>query len=221
MNSSSARIADYDTRAPALSALKRLRSETRPEHDSIERVPLLASVFSEQHTLDDYRELLVRKFRYYSALEARVMPLLPPRFRLLTRPKAPLLADDLRALGVNPSRVGQLDASVAMPALRDAHAALGCLYVLEGSTLGGKVIRKHLLRSLGPDAEGALNFFGCYGAECGANWQRFRDALEDALDPNAGAVETALTSAKATFASLEQALQASGPGALGTNPTRN
>jgi heme oxygenase len=63
----------------------------------------------------------------------------------------------------------------------DLSAAIGGLYVLEGATLGGRVIARHLRRHLG-DAlilEGGLLDF--HGEGASVAWKRFGSAL-DALE---------------------------------------
>jgi len=66
------------------------------------------------------------------------------------RRKLPLLERDLRALGIAPCAVRP-----PAPRLPDAAAALGALYVLEGATLGGRVIHRHVAGPLGLTPERA------------------------------------------------------------------
>ncbi len=51
--------------------------------------------------------------------------------------------------------------------------ALGCLYVLEGATLGGQVISRHLAK-LGIGPENGGRFFNGYGARTGEMWKSFQ-----------------------------------------------
>lgn len=76
-------------------------------------------------------------------------------------------------------------------------AALGAAYVIEGSTLGGAFIRRHLSTLFRLDGGQGTRFFNCYGTETGARWKQFLEALERApLDAEgrqralAGAVRT-------------------------------
>ena len=56
---------------------------------------------------------------------------------------------------------------------------MGRLYVLEGSTLGGAFIDRHLATV--PELSGLrLRAFSPYGPETGAMWQGFRRAARDA-----------------------------------------
>jgi len=67
----------------------------------------------------------------------------------------------------------------ALPALATEAEGLGCLYVVEGSTLGGQVITRQLLKSLGLTAENGVAFFNGYGAETGLRWKAFGAWLEE------------------------------------------
>ena len=88
------------------------------------------------------------------------------------RQRAGLIEADLAALG------GNKRASVAVcpiDHIKSRAEALGFFYVLEGSTLGGKVIRRELA-ALGQDATG-LSFLDPYGAEAGERWRSFLAVL--------------------------------------------
>ena len=63
----------------------------------------------------------------------------------------------------------------ASPDFASTAAAVGGAYVLEGSTLGGRVISRHIQHLFGPDV--ARAFLDGYGAETGEQWQSFRAAL--------------------------------------------
>ena len=86
------------------------------------------------------------------------------------RRRGHLFADDLHALGAAVPG----DGGPALPAVEDTGQALGRLYVLEGSTLGGAFISRHLatLDTLGPGVR--LGAFSPYGPDTGAMWHAFR-----------------------------------------------
>jgi heme oxygenase len=80
------------------------------------------------------------------------------------------------------------------------HDALGRLYVLEGSTLGGTFIDRHLagLPALGGVRLGA---FSPYGAETGSMWRAFRRVVcERAVDRCD--VRRVVAGARTTFGAL-------------------
>jgi heme oxygenase (biliverdin-IX-beta and delta-forming) len=71
---------------------------------------------------------------------------------------------------------GHALADAVFPAVDTKAEALGALYVLEGSTLGGKTILK-ALRSQGVSTDGLL-FLDPYGRAAGALWRSFLGVLE-------------------------------------------
>jgi len=95
---------------------------------------------------------------------------------------------------------------VAPPAVPDLAAvpgtdeALGRLYVLEGSTLGGVFIDRHLATL--PALSGVrLRAFSPYGAETGAMWHAFRTATRDRVAAG-GQAAAVVASARSTFTAL-------------------
>ncbi len=59
------------------------------------------------------------------------------------------------------------------PSITSDGALIGCLYVLEGSTKGGRVIFRRMSRVLGISDEGGGRFFNGYGRSTEAHWQEF------------------------------------------------
>lgn len=90
------------------------------------------------------------------------------------RQRTTRLNDDLRALGA------AVPEQADLPPVNfgSEGEALGFLYVLEGSSLGGRVILKALAAG-GATAEG-LSFLDPYGPETGARWRSFLAVLEQA-----------------------------------------
>ncbi|WP_309570348.1 biliverdin-producing heme oxygenase [Deinococcus sp.] len=89
--------------------------------------------------------------------------------------KVDALGADLRDLGARPA------APRAVPTLPGEAHAWGALYVLEGATLGGQLLRRHMaaqlnLGGLDQKARG-LAFFSSYGDQVGPRWKAFGAAL--------------------------------------------
>ncbi|SHI58626.1 Heme oxygenase [Roseomonas rosea] len=167
----------------------RLRAETRADHDRLEGGLALADPGL---TLGRYRAVLSRFFGFWAGWEPRVAAELSDDAFLSPRRRLHLLRGDLRALGVVPETLP----TCPPPALRGHGEAMGSLYVMEGSTLGGRVILKGL-EGLGLPAAGGHSYFNGYGEATGAMWRGFLERLE--AEPDAAAV---LRGAKATFAAL-------------------
>jgi len=113
------------------------------------------------------------------------------------RRRAALFAADLATLGASPADDGPRLAPVA-----GTDEALGRLYVLEGSTLGGTFIDRHLTTL--PDLAGVrLRAFSPYGAKTGAMWHAFRRATR-ARVTGGGDPAVMVGAAIGTFRSLAQ-----------------
>jgi heme oxygenase len=74
--------------------------------------------------------------------------------------------------------------------------------VLEGATLGGQIIDRHLRQSLGIEPATGGAFFHGYGAQVGPMWNRFREVVTDfaTSDERQRAI---VQSAQATFRSFD------------------
>jgi heme oxygenase len=119
-----------------------LKDQTRHLHDRVERTVDLPARL---HSAELYTSLLSRFYGFYAPLEDRlavVDGLAAAGLVFRERLKAPLLRDDLTALGLGEADVRSLPRCPDVPAAADTGAALGCLYVLEGATLGGQVVRR-------------------------------------------------------------------------------
>ncbi|MGY2082964.1 biliverdin-producing heme oxygenase [Blastococcus sp. SYSU DS0539] len=111
------------------------------------------------------------------------------------RRRAGLFAADLAALDA-PATV----ATPALPAVGGTDEALGRLYVLEGSTLGGTFIDRHLAGL--PGLAGVrIRAFSPYGPETGAMWAAYRRVVRAHVAAG-GDVERVLASARDTFREL-------------------
>jgi len=145
----------------------RLRGATQDAHQRLEdRLDIL-----DRMATGAGRRELVRGFHaMHLAAETALSPWLSDLAGLdfEDRRRTPHLARDLVTLGVTP-------AQVAPPVVNGVGEALGRLYVLEGSSLGAKVIaRQAALRGL--DMIG-LSFLDPYGSRTGERWRGFLAVL--------------------------------------------
>lgn len=187
---------------------ERLRRETADAHARLETGLRLTDPGL---SLDRYRAVLEGFYTFLRPWERRVEAALgDPDF---TRPRrrAHLLADDLAALGAAPGRVAALPDCPLLPPVDDPARALGSLYVLEGSTLGGQVVSRHLESILGLTDGRGYSFFRGHGAETGAMWRRFGERLAAFSAP--GRDDGVVEGARSTFEALERWLcrEATGP----------
>jgi heme oxygenase len=154
-----------------------LRTESKTSHASVEQklLPLLAPTL----TLEGYRTILRALLGFYEPLESRLIRVggLPGDLDPRGREKAPRLRRDLRALGVSEAELVALPRCSAVPRIDGARRALGCMYVLEGAMLGGRIIARNLQRHLSIDMAHGGAFFHGYGGDTAAMWQCFVSGL--------------------------------------------
>lgn len=96
-----------------------------------------------------------------------------------------------------PVCAGSRSVNSLFPAVGTKTEALGAMYVLEGSTLGGKIILK-ALRSQGV-ATDELHFLDPYGKDAGALWRTFLHVLERETAPDQTAMNECVSGAIKAF----------------------
>ena len=148
-----------------------LKEKTRVEHAALEKT-LLQFIRGVNSRLE-YADLLTKLYGYYHALENVISPFLLDSevTDYSTRRKSDRLFLDLAEIrdGKNIELCRQL------PAVDSYHSALGVLYVLEGSTLGGRIIAGMLSSRI--QSESGFRFFYSYGDDTIEMWKRFKGHL--------------------------------------------
>lgn len=190
-----------------LSLREALREETRPQHESIEGA---IRVSERSRTREGYRFLIERFHGYYAPIERRLEELAAQPGNELAekipafarRRKLPWLTRDLHALGLDDARIAALPECPYTPKLESYADVAGCLYVLEGSTLGGQMISKQLAEKHQLTPESGAAFYSSYGEEIMPMWRAFAGIFEDpALEESRDSV---LQTARETFDSLDR-----------------
>jgi len=182
--------------------LKHLKEATGLSHAALEsRLPLLDARMSQGR----YRQLLQLFLGYYEPLEAKLLAL--PHwdaigFDYAERRKTPQLVQDLLVLGDTPESLEGIARCKELPTLASQGQLLGCLYVIEGATLGGQIITRHLHANLGLRPSSGAAFFDGYGAQTGSQWKAFC-AMLSATAGKTGSQDNILASANQTFETLD------------------
>jgi heme oxygenase len=177
--------------------LARLKRETRSQHESTEGdVDLMRPDF----TKENYRDLLVKFYSFYKPFEDKVSQAIAENrieFNHSERLNTPKLEKDLKSLGMSDEEISNIETTEEIPQLDSKERIFGSLYVIEGSTLGGQVISRHLKQNLGIDETNGTAFFSGYGKETGPMWKAFGEAITNFADKSdnhdeiiAGARET-------------------------------
>ena len=147
---------------------QQLKSGTQALHRQLEQNPLNTQLLAETLTPQRYAYILSRYYLLYRSLEPQITAQLETYYPIVC--KHPWLATDLQILDWAAPQADGPDLQ-----LSTIDEAVGMLYVLEGATLGGQIIRRHLARVL-PNAP--QRFFTGYGSETAQRWRQFLGFLE-------------------------------------------
>ena len=119
-----------------------------------------------------------------------------------SRRKLSLLTGDLLALGKDPDSIAALLRCPSVPVCSNAAAAFGCVYILEGATLGGRTLLPLVQSRLGLTAGTGASFLASYGEQVTPMWRSFAAAL-DAWCVSPERTADAARAAVSTFDALE------------------
>ncbi|WP_425618002.1 biliverdin-producing heme oxygenase [Anatilimnocola sp. NA78] len=188
-----------------MSLRDQLKRETATVHERVEaELNVLRRDFSEA----DYRSLLATFLGFYRPCEDRLKAATAgTRYETLIaeRLKSPALVADLQAAGYTSGEIRDLPEADELPRIATIADVLGVMYVLEGSTLGGVVIARHLRQHFSWPASDSFRFFNVYGDQVSQRWTAFVQLLaEQASEDVAPRVCQA---ARYTFECLEGWLQ--------------
>lgn len=179
-----------------------LETQTRPAHERVEALLAL----DEAATLARYLAYLQAMHAVIASVEdilARDVRL--REFDLEPRRKCQRLERDLAFFGMPP-------APGHVPLPEDRAARVGWLYVIEGATLGGRVLLRRLVPrwSLAPERGAA--FLAGYGERTAQMWRTFVDALNSTAF-TAEEKQACVAGAMQAFSVIEQQLRDSIAGA--------
>ncbi len=161
-----------------------LRQATAHEHEEIQKFVPLQKV---QVSLLEYKNFLCAALGFYRPLELKLYPFMKEQCDWTAkRQRTPLLVTELEWLGL---RIDEQPECNLLPPIATPAQAWGCLYVFEGSTLGGKLITRHLRTACSelmqlretermPERmQKQKTFLDPYGADTGQMWKEFCHAL--------------------------------------------
>ena len=183
--------------------LLRLKQATQTRHAALESRSILLDPALSRTA---YRNSLRRFFGYYAPLELLLLGASKWSDAGLAHTawqKAPLLAQDLLTLGDTPDQLSQAPQCQTLPDLSTAARVLGCLYVIEGATLGGQIVMRHLSASLAVTPHYGGAFFRGYGEHTGSRWKSFGTQLT-AFAMRSGCDDEIVASANETFETLDR-----------------
>lgn len=155
-----------------------------------------------------YQRIIQAYYGFHVPLQRQIERFHAPHHPQPDRQKVPALLKDLRALGLSDVQIDALPLCADLPPLNSQADLLGVMYVMEGATLGGQVLRRIIAErlSIGPDS--GAEFLDVYGRDTGRLWKAFLKQLADFDHPDYN--QQVVDSACATFASFARWLDRKG-----------
>ncbi len=154
---------------------EQLKDSTQPSHQALEKK--MVSIIKKIRTRQDYVKFLKLMYGYYSALEKRVQDYVSD-MEIGKRRKAERLLEDISYF----ESTATPDICKELPPITSHAEALGAMYVMEGSTMGGKIIAKMIEGQAGINGPSGFSFFNGYGEENGRMWEEFKVFLNRPFD---------------------------------------
>lgn len=154
-----------------------LKEATRASHAALEK--LMITRIRSTNSTARYKNLLALFYGFYKPMEERIDNHIDHACvtDYTHRRKSAFILADMQQL--QPSAAAAICSD--LPHINSVPASLGALYVLEGSTLGGRIICRMLADSIGPQPAGqvSFSFFNGYGDSTETMWASFRRQLDN------------------------------------------
>ncbi|AYN68248.1 hypothetical protein D1013_13110 [Euzebyella marina] len=188
-----------------MTILDTIKKETKSHHQQVETV--LVSELKSLKTKDDYAGLLARLYSFYKPIEDEVHRTIDAEIitDISKREHTSRIVEDLQLLEhreETPLPEPQLT-------MKSLSYALGVLYVMEGSTMGGQIISKMIHKNVDMNGADAVNYFSSYGDDTHKMWAKFKIQvikIESTLNH-----KEVISGAEDTFNQLRQWLLATKP----------
>lgn len=178
---------------------EQLKTRTADAHTRLEELPVSKSILSESLNQESYAHYLMLMRDVVADTETNIFPLVNAISDLDSRRKLSHINADLSHAADEVSTPQKIFNHENMsPAF-----ALGILYVVEGSALGGRFILKNVEKTLGYSAESGASYFAGYGNTTGSMWKHFMNEISEYEAAN-NAGEEIIAGAVFAFKSIEK-----------------
>lgn len=155
---------------------ERLKRETQQSHLELEKliIPKIKNIQSTIH----YSKLLQVFYGFFKPVEVLIDEHINTEnfSDHNERRKAAIILSDIKQ--IEPT-ITFVPVANDLPKVENTTQALGAMYVLEGSTLGGKIISKMIVQALQLKSKDAVQFFSGYGEATEERWNAFKTSLEN------------------------------------------
>ena len=180
---------------------EKLKENTKIAHIELEKV--LVQKIKSIDTTNDYLEILIYFYRFFAPLEKTVISQLEDSLTdVAQRRKMEWILEDVNYFSASRPKISVYPHT---PEISNPLQAIGALYVIEGSTLGGQVICKMVSQRLGIDPENGFSFFSGYGERTASMWEKFKNFINSRSWTPEEEKEV-INAAERTFTSFKQSI---------------
>lgn len=184
--------------------LHNLRSQTSTLHTQLEKLPISLKLTSADLSIKDYIHYLQLMQPVICFTENEIFPVVKNVVDDIDeRKKQHLIKKDLQYLKAASSLK---KFTIEDYQIHDVSFALGVLYVIEGSTLGGRVILKNIQHILNLNEENGASYFAGYRDKTGSLWKHFLNKLTS-CETQTKTQEKIIAGANAAFKSIYNFMQ--------------
>ena len=185
-----------------MTILDTLKYETKKAHQEAEKILIfqLKSLKSPY----EYAQLLEQLYIFYTPIETILLQKISSKLipDISKRIHMPHILEDLKILEYKLLR----NPEDPLIAVKTPSHALGILYVIEGSTMGGQIIAKMINENVYMNGLDATNYFSSYKEETHIMWNSFKQNISS-IEKNINDQEM-LKGAQETFEKLSAFLEA-------------
>lgn len=176
---------------------KLLKENTTHAHEALEDIMYAIDIFNKSIDINKYKNLINILSIVHKNIEPRIFSCIDRKMSLAlqlpSRSKLRALELDRQVLNI---LIDEADMSaIPIPHYNSQAEALGGLYVLEGATLGGNVILRHL-KQVAAFQHLSFNYYGIYKNQLAAKWKDFLSILDST---NQDAYNSCIQKANETF----------------------
>lgn len=177
-------------------------------HDDLEQNSRLKRLLSKELNQTDYVDILQRYYSLFMSFENQTEKhagWAAMKKQLQIRSKTELLEKDLRHFGVAASDYGHAGATSLRFLTENTAQLLGTAYVMEGSSLGGRYISRHLQERFKWTADSGACYFNGYAENTAQLWKHFCSFIENFSGPD-GEKDQVVVSARHAFETFDCAM---------------
>jgi heme oxygenase len=161
---------------PSQTFLSDIKNKTAASHKRLENLKISRSLLDPEMKLTEYILYLDLMYDVQKSVEETVFPLVAGKIPdIEKRIKSNLILEDITYLNFNKIVHTPLFKEVEM----SEAFAMGILYVMEGSTLGGRFILKNVTKFPELQSGRGTSYFNGYGESTGSYWKAFLEKLSE------------------------------------------